>query len=729
MSVTFVTALIDLHEERLGEKTFDRYVALLHQLQSSGMRLHVFASSNLYDRIHVLNGVVERMELEDLESYRHCPPGLPDERNINKDTRNYLILMNAKTELVTRAIQSGHHAISHYAWIDVGICHVLRTPDATLSNLMSVELPAKCLYIPGCRERSPRVSPDSIHWRFCGGFFVGDIASLIDFHEKHRALFAVLTKLTWEVNVWALLEQMGWTPTWYASDHNDTILNVPVRKHIVRYPHYVDVYWYGELSKCYPRGAIESYVASSIQRQSTTASVAIVQTDGIDMARYMAVRQAHPKSIVATLCSRETALRDVLLLPLDDETFQKGLSETLSHYTRVNWNQKIPRVFWRGSTTGVEEITPRMRVVDALVSHPHCDVRFTHGVSFPSDARIDPHKFAPHRVSIGEHFQYKYILIVDGNVIASSHQWVFGSGSVPVMVTHPDNRYWFQPFLQPMKNYVPIAYDLSDLEEKVEWLVTHDEEAQQIANNAMYLSSVLFSPEFQKAYIDVRIREILGMKRTIGVAIPCYRPHISKLKECLDSIEAQTVRPDHVVVVCSSSSPNDIPTDWKYSFPLDIVCRSDQRNAAQNRNEAWPLLGTEYISFFDADDVMHPQRIECLKRCDADIVLHAFSEDQSQPFRIEPTYLHGVLVRAPSGCADCTRAYGCRIHHAHATVRREILTRIQYREEPDYERREDSVFCGDVLALPGIKNTYIPQPLSLYRPQRYTIDLTPSPST
>ena len=96
---------------------------------------------------------------------------------------------------------------------------------------------------------------------------------------------------------------------------------------------------------------------------------------------------------------------------------------------------------------------------------------------------------------------------MDGACIASNHQWVFGSGSVPVMVTHPDNEYWFREYLVPMVNYVPIKYDLSNLIEQLEWLVSHDDEARSIAVAAKELSIRIFAPAFQREYIKTKLAQ------------------------------------------------------------------------------------------------------------------------------------------------------------------------------------------------------------------------------
>jgi hypothetical protein len=75
------------------------------------------------------------------------------------------------------------------------------------------------------------------------------------------------------------------------------------------------------------------------------------------------------------------------------------------------------------------------------------------------------------------------------------------------MVTHPDNDFWFRKYLVPMVNYVPVKYDLSDLVEQLDWLVSHDEEARTIAAAAKDLSNRIFAPSFQQEYIKTELAQ------------------------------------------------------------------------------------------------------------------------------------------------------------------------------------------------------------------------------
>lgn len=208
----------------------------------------------------------------------------------------------------------------------------------------------------------------------------------------------------------------------------------------------------------------------------------------------------------------------------------------------------------------------------------------------------------------------------------------------------------------------------------------------------------------------------------IGVAIPCYKYHIDVLKRCLDSLEAQTRKPDRVVVSCSSCNLEDIPV-YSYSFPLQLLTHKERKNAAENRNLAAKVLeGCDILSFFDCDDIMHPQRLQCIEeqftRNHCDILLHNFWLDEEcvRPFEDFKSFQAeiNVLRKAPTGCAVVEGRWGLRIHHSQVSVSTFVFSRIQFKEDPGNERREDAIFCGDVLSMPNVKSVYIHNPLSKY---------------
>jgi hypothetical protein len=223
----FVTALFDICETR-ADRGLEMRVSLFQKLADTGIRLHVFVDNTYGELLKNarLNGVVESIDFTTLETYKRAPPGIPDYRNDVKDTRAFMLLMNAKLEFVKRCMDKTNS--SHYAWIDASVFHVLS--EGMSHHLQTLEkrtYPLKCLYFPGCTGPGV-VTWDHINWRFCGGFFLGDRASLNALYEAYIRAFPNLPKLCWEVNVWAYLETIeNHKFDWFVGNHDDSLLAIP----------------------------------------------------------------------------------------------------------------------------------------------------------------------------------------------------------------------------------------------------------------------------------------------------------------------------------------------------------------------------------------------------------------------------------------------------------------------------------------------------------------------
>jgi len=294
-----------------------------------------------------------------------------------------------------------------------------------------------------------------------------------------------------------------------------------IKNNIIRIPSNVVIYWDGEYSKCLANNNIENYITS----QKTTSKIVFSTNDGIiendeydrlfknfgkSPGKLMNYKDYNGflKNIIVTLCTRNLNAKNILLIPFDDDTFKYGLTTLLSKFYLPLWEERLPIVFWRGGSSGYDKpSTIRMKVVSKLIENKYSDVKLTKWGNWEKEHNIPENHFGD-RCALTKHFLFKYLLIIDGACIASNHQWVFGSGSVPIMVTHPDNNWWFKKYLIPMKHYVPISYDLSDLEEKIQWLLENDDKAKEIVNNAMEFSKEVFSPEFQRNYINEELKRI-----------------------------------------------------------------------------------------------------------------------------------------------------------------------------------------------------------------------------
>lgn len=206
---------------------------------------------------------------------------------------------------------------------------------------------------------------------------------------------------------------------------------------------------------------------------------------------------------------------------------------------------------------------------------------------------------------------------------------------------------------------------------------------------------------------------------TISVVVSCYKKHLVKLMRLLDSIAQQTVKPLEVIVSSSSCEPSDVPVLAEYPFPVTLILHRVRKNAAENRNIAIQLARGDIVSFFDADDIMLPRRLEAIRTAfvqGAQFVVHNFTQDLGATDAEtggEIVIEHNVLQRAPSLCIIHTRDFRTPLHHSQSSVARDILKTIQFHEEASYERREDAVFCGDVV-ITGCPTAYITNKLAIY---------------
>ena len=142
----------------------------------------------------------------------------------------------------------------------------------------------------------------------------------------------------------------------------------------------------------------------------------------------------------------------------------------------------------------------------------------------------------------------------------------------------------------------------------------------------------------------------------LAVVIPSYKYHIPVLQNTLDSIAKQTCAPDIVVVrvsscdaECSRALANIQAIEWP--FPLKVLETDKVQHTGQNKNEGVAAVphDIDIISFFDSDDLMHPRRLEFVKRYISegyDVVCHNFVNDTDSWNMIqEPTPVFESYVK------------------------------------------------------------------------------------
>lgn len=219
------------------------------------------------------------------------------------------------------------------------------------------------------------------------------------------------------------------------------------------------------------------------------------------------------------------------------------------------------------------------------------------------------------------------------------------------------------------------------------------------------------------------------------------------LGACLKSVEAQTRKPDMVIVGLSDViDPTTIENPYPLlSVPIEFITSPETIHPGGNRNRAAAVAmarGADILAFFDSDDIMHPERLAKLENHlinhpEATGILHHFLIGQKKNMDIydgtvsipwQP--LTGEYVKCPytwyssvgyiwpefnkAFKKDTVENYG-NSHNGHMTVRASY-----WKENPYFEGigpfgySEDSHFSAGILQK-GLELAYTPDILSLYQ--------------
>ena len=248
---TFITAYYTIYDQPFLHRTknwrFDRFT----EICQTGIQICIFCESESLNKIQEIADCYPNVFIMDFPeglqgteiaklSKSKSTYRIPHSSREGKDTIDYFILMNAKAEFVARVIEANPFHTGKFAWMDFNLSHVFCNVAETcdyMKVLSCIQYQDPFITFPGCwpaiHADDEATIIDNVNWRFCGGFFIGDAESLKQFYNLYLKWYPqfleIYGAITWEVNFWAWLEKTGeWRPTWFAADHNDSIVKIPV---------------------------------------------------------------------------------------------------------------------------------------------------------------------------------------------------------------------------------------------------------------------------------------------------------------------------------------------------------------------------------------------------------------------------------------------------------------------------------------------------------------------
>jgi hypothetical protein len=169
--------------------------------------------------------------------------------------------------------------------------------------------------------------------------------------------------------------------------------------------------------------------------------------------------------------------------PLGDDNQNSTILklEKVRHFLFVDdkkpWRDKKNIAIFRG------DLGPRKENRDVFMA------KFADGQSPMVDAastnRIDAHpEWQKGKMTIGEHLDYKFIMSLEGNDVASNLKWVMSSNCIAVSPRHTCETWFMEGTLKPNYHYIEVKEDFSDLEERLQYYIDHPEEAEAIIQHA-----------------------------------------------------------------------------------------------------------------------------------------------------------------------------------------------------------------------------------------------------
>jgi len=171
--------------------------------------------------------------------------------------------------------------------------------------------------------------------------------------------------------------------------------------------------------------------------------------------------------------------------------------EKIRHFLFVNdpkpWREKKNVAIFRGD---LGPLKPNRDIFfKRWLGHPMVDAATTNLI--PEHPEWKKEKF-----TINEHFDYKFIMSLEGNDVASNLKWVMSSNSIAVTPKHTCETWFMEGRLIPNYHYIEVKDDFSDLEERMNYYIEHPEEAEAIIRHAH---------EYVEQFFDKRRERLISL--------------------------------------------------------------------------------------------------------------------------------------------------------------------------------------------------------------------------
>jgi len=185
--------------------------------------------------------------------------------------------------------------------------------------------------------------------------------------------------------------------------------------------------------------------------------------------------------------------------------YYRDLFREVERYS-ISWNTKINRAVFagggHGSLLSYYQNASSHQVPPDLVPRQQL-AAIAANSSLPIDI------FLNQSINLKKQLTYKYLIDIDGEARTwDAFAWKMLSGSVLLEMESVWETF-FTPFFEPWVHYVPIANDLSNVSEQIEWCLSHDKECREIAERARHRAYEVYALPFVAKVCALNLKQAI----------------------------------------------------------------------------------------------------------------------------------------------------------------------------------------------------------------------------
>ncbi|MBX7143132.1 MAG: hypothetical protein K1X79_01650 [Oligoflexia bacterium] len=194
--------------------------------------------------------------------------------------------------------------------------------------------------------------------------------------------------------------------------------------------------------------------------------------------------------------ARTRRSHQVVLMPdtefIDTSVYLTQRLKVAEHSAAISWSAKHPALFWRGAPNGVYYLHegwrthPRIRLClesKKLNNKMVLDAGLS-AINVPDEQMkkaIEAENITANPVPFEQFYNYKHLIDVDGEHCTWQSTFMKLACESTFLKVESENIQWYHDQLKPWVNYIPVLPDLSNLQEILAWMATHDEKCHEIA--------------------------------------------------------------------------------------------------------------------------------------------------------------------------------------------------------------------------------------------------------